>query len=146
MSEGNVDGPLILPCPHAGCARLNPIGATRCEGCGTALETFARLYFLPASCFNHGLQAIRSGDFFQGEAWMRMAHRLDPKDPATSVVLGKLCAEQGQWDAAQEFWLDALEAAPTHAAALLCLWESKQLAKQEAKPSRKKGKKSARRI
>jgi tetratricopeptide (TPR) repeat protein len=133
-------------CPHRNCGRENPAENQQCEACGGALAAFSSLYFLPAFFYNEGLQAYNAGNAQNARAYWLAAAQLNRSDPAPLIVLGKLHAQQGELKTAVDYWLQALDIAPSHETALRCLFEAKKLSdapqekKTKARRHRKKRK------
>lgn len=102
----------MLPCPIPECGYPNTLEATICEKCGEDLTSFAKLYFLPAYHFNRGLAAARNGELNEAIEELQIAVTLDRGNVDSLILLGKICAQKGDYSGAIEYWQHVLDINP----------------------------------
>lgn len=95
-------------CPH--CNAHVHRGETSCAQCGLDLSMMAQQFRWGPVLFNRGLQHARRGEYESAVPFLHRARTLMPDRPEPFVLLAKLEAYRGEYDAARSWFSDAREA------------------------------------
>ncbi len=104
--------PGTYACPI--CDKPVPFGATICPNpnCKEDLTSLANLDLLLPQLYQHALDQIRQGEHTQAMKTLETVVALQPEHLDAWVVLGKLAAQKGNYERAQDCWERALALQP----------------------------------
>ena len=116
-----------LICPHQNCGKQNRAEDKVCENCGRPFGIYSQLFFLPTYLYNEGLKAYKAGNIEEAVGCLLLSKELNPKEPDTFILLGKIYARLNRLETAVDIWLDALDIQPENEPALRCLSEAQKI-------------------
>jgi len=91
--------PSSYQCPY--CRTRDVQGMTQCPRCGGDLRLLACLHSRPDIWFNRALDLLDANDLEAAAELLCACCVARPQDAEARFVLGRVRAQQGQWDAAR---------------------------------------------
>lgn len=87
-------------CPVCGKSDVD----NKCPQCRTDLTNWGRLIELPSAYYNRAVHMIKEGKLWEAKVALFTAIGLSPEDVEALILLGKVCAEMGNYEEAITYW------------------------------------------
>jgi len=81
---------LTVNCPI--CSAVISGSYTKCQSCGTGLETYVSLFYTPDLLYNEAITLINKKEYYAAADKLAAAHHLRPSDKEIILLMAK-CAE-----------------------------------------------------
>jgi len=94
-----------MKCPVCGYEDYN---GGKCPSCGTNATNLLRLSEIPDAYYNKAVELIKKDHIEEAKEALIATIRLNPDDVDALILLGKVCAEAGDYERAVVYWNKAL--------------------------------------